>query len=147
MWFDKKNPEALFVDVRSLARREIWRGADGESHSFEVSPDMQADFRKLPLDDESFSLVVFDPPHLKKRNGKTGWMQTKYGSLGCAWRDDLRLGFSECFRVLKTGGTLILKWSEAEIKLSAVLALTPQPPLFGHRTGKTQGTHWVAFLK
>lgn len=147
-WFDKKNPDALFVDRRTLVHCEIWRGADGESRSFEVAPDQEADFRALPMADATFSLVVFDPPHLAKRNGKTGWMQTKYGSLDPAtWQDDLRRGFLECFRVLKTDGTLIFKWSSIEIPLSKVLALAPKPPLFGHRSGKQQTTHWIAFIK
>jgi len=145
MWFDKKNPDALFVDVRSFARREIWRNEAGDSRSFGVEPDLQADFRKLPLDNESFSLVVFDPPHLARRNGKTGWMQTKYGSLNETWRDDLRAGFAECFRVLKTSGTLVFKWSEAEISIGEVAALAPKAPLFGQRTARL--THWLVFLK
>lgn len=96
--------------------------------------------------DESFALVVFDPPHLVKRNGKTGWMQTKYGSLdGKTWRDDLRSGFAECFRVLKTGGTLVFKWSEAEVCVNDVAALAPVAPLFGQRTARL--THWLVFLK
>lgn len=44
-------------------------------------------------------LVVFDPPHLNKL-GKSSWMAKKYGVLGLDWKEDLRRGFSECFRVL-----------------------------------------------
>jgi hypothetical protein len=28
-----------------------------------------------------------------------------------------------------------------------VLALTPEKPLYGHRSGKKAQTHWIAFLK
>jgi SAM-dependent methyltransferase len=59
----------------------------------------------------------------------------------------LRGGFSECFRVLKPGGTLIFKWAETEIPLAEVLALTEHQPLYGHRSGKAAKTHWVAFIK
>ena len=31
--------------------------------------------------------------------------------------------------------------------VAEVLALTPEKPLFGHKSGKKMGTHWVAFLK
>lgn len=31
-----------------------------------VDPDVVADFTKMPFDDESFYLVVFDPPHLRQ---------------------------------------------------------------------------------
>lgn len=146
-WFDKQNPEALFVDIRSFARREIWRNEAGDSRSFAVEPTLKADFRSLPLGDESFSLVVFDPPHLKRRHGKPGWINIHYGQLNPEWRDDLTRGFSECFRVLKPSGVLIFKWSEVEIPISQVVSLAPKAPLFGHRVGKVQGTHWVTFIK
>ena len=61
-----------------------------------------------------------------------------------SWRDDLRQEFAECFRVLMPGGVLIFKWSEVQVPLRDVLALTPERPLFGHPTGKS--THWVAFI-
>jgi hypothetical protein len=28
-----------------------------------------------------------------------------------------------------------------------ILPLSPLPPLFGHKSGKTMQTHWIAFLK
>lgn len=34
-----------------------------------VSPDIVADFTKMPFPDNSFELVVFDPPHLIKADG------------------------------------------------------------------------------
>ena len=39
------------------------------------------------------------------------------------------------------------KWCEDEIPVSQILALTPERPLFGHRRGKRQKTHWVTFMK
>lgn len=145
-WFDKQNPDVLFADSRVMERQEIWRRGD-ESRSFEVKPDLKMDFRSMALPDESFSLVVFDPPHLTTRNGKTGWMQKRYGRLGKGWKDGLRAGFSECFRVLRPNGVLVFKWSEANVRLSEVLKLTDQRPLFGHPSGKAMGTHWVCFMK
>lgn len=105
------------------------------------------DFRKLPLKDNTFSLVVFDPPHFTTL-GEKSYMGQKYGRLNSkTWREDLRLGFAECFRVLKPNGVLIFKWNEHDILLREVLALTPRKPLFGHPSGKMQKTHWVAFMK
>ena len=63
------------------------------------------------------------------------------------WREDLKLGFAEIFRVLKKDGVLIFKWSESDILVREVLALTPVAPLFGHRTGKAGRTLWIAFMK
>ena len=71
-----------------------------------------------------------------------------YGSLDKdTWKEDLAAGFKECFRVLKPHGTLIFKWNEIDIPLNDVLALTPEKPLYGHRSGKKANTHWVSFIK
>ena len=150
-WFDKTNPDVLFVDNRTMERQVIWEGrgeSAGRRRMFEVKPDAVMDFRKLELPDRSFHLVVFDPPHFGKRNGKGGWLAKKYGSLDQeTWREDLRAGFRECFRVLKKNGVLVFKWSEAEIPTSEVLELAEKRPLFGHKSGKSLGTHWLCFIK
>lgn len=141
-WFDKKNPNALFVDRRIEPRQKLTNGA-----FFEIAPDEVMDFRNLALPAMSFSLVVFDPPHIKWR-GPGGLRNLQYGYLEAGtWKEDLRKGFSECFRVLKDNGVLIFKWNETDIRLSEVLKLTSVPPLFGHRSGKAQKTHWVCFMK
>ena len=95
-----------------------------------------------------FYMVVFDPPHIFRRGGKNSWMKDKYGELDRnTWREDLREGFKECFRVLRPCGTLIFKWSEFDIPTKEVLALTPVKPLFGHPSGKALKTHWFTFIK
>ncbi|GAB1358556.1 hypothetical protein MASR1M31_03340 [Porphyromonadaceae bacterium] len=55
-WFDKQNPLVVFSDIR----KETMTLCDGRT--LEVNPDVVADFRDLPFPDESFKLVVFDPP-------------------------------------------------------------------------------------
>ncbi|MBQ19127.1 MAG: SAM-dependent methyltransferase [Flavobacteriales bacterium] len=139
-WFDKLNPDVLFSDIRE----EEHTLCDGRL--LEVKPDVVADFRNLPFTDAKFKLVVFDPPHLEKL-GKSSWMYKKYGALGLEWRNDIRQGFKECFRVLATGGILIFKWNEAQIKVSEVIQLAEQQPLFGHRTAKSGKTIWLCFMK
>ena len=95
-----------------------------------------ADFTKLPFLNNSFKMVVFDPPHLTRYTGKskykeiygslseihtpTGWQQIKYGALYTDWREMLTKGFAECFRVLESKGILIFKWNETE-KMKRVL--------------------------
>jgi hypothetical protein len=59
----------------------------------------------------------------------------------------LRVGFLECFRVLKPNGTFIFKWNECRIPIKEILPLAPFPPLFGHKSGKAMQTHWVTFMK
>lgn len=139
-YFDKADDRVLFGDIRS----ESHVLCDGRA--LEINPDQIMDFRDLPHADETFRVVVFDPPHLI-RVGKSSWTFAKYGGLGPEWEADLGAGFAECFRVLRPGGVLIFKWSEIQIPVSKILALTPHKPLVGHRSGKRSNTHWITFLK
>lgn len=138
-WFNKNNPDAVYCDNRQL-REELCDG-----RILEIKPDVLCDFKSLPFADESFSLVVFDPPHMKNA-GERGWQAKKYGVLPADWQEELRHGFSECFRVLRHYGTLIFKWSEVQIPLKDVLPLASRNPLFGDR-GHGKGTRWVVFMK
>ena len=56
-------------------------------------------------------------------------------------------GFSECVRVLKPNGVLILKWADTHISTSDLIKAIGAYPLFGHRSGKKMNTHWLAFMK
>lgn len=144
-WFNKQHPNALYLDIR---REEdfVVRGNHGvDNRHKSILPDTVMDFRKLDLPDNSYSLVVFDPPHLFA--GRKSYFAQIYGRLEDTWQEDLRKGFSECFRVLKPNGVLVFKWNESDIPLREILALTPVEPLFGHRSGKAQKTHWVTFMK
>lgn len=145
-WFDKSNADAMFADNRRERCELPDVSSRGGSRTLVIDPDIQADFTSLPFADESFYHVVFDPPHLV-RNGKNGWLAKKYGKLEGDWREDLRLGFSECFRVLKKNGTLVFKWNEEEILVSEILSLAPRQPLYGNKSGRTSKTHWIVFLK
>ncbi len=136
-WFDRENEDTVFMDNRKLD--EIL--CDGRT--LKISPDIVADFRDMPFENGSFYLVVFDPPHLKQI-GETSWMAKKYRKLSDDWKHDLRIGFAECFRVLKPNGVLIFKWNEEQIKLSEILKLCLVKPLFGNRRNKT---HWIVFMK
>ncbi|MGE9267446.1 MAG: SAM-dependent methyltransferase [Verrucomicrobiales bacterium] len=145
-WFNKKDDRALFFDQRKERHTLKDASSKGGSRELVIAPDIIGDFTDLPFSDSLFSLVIFDPPHLQ-RNGSTGWMGKKYGTLKDGWPEMLREGFAECFRVLKPEGVLIFKWCSTEIPLSKILELTPERPLIGHKSGKQQRTHWVTFLK
>lgn len=69
-WFDKNNPETVFMDKRNFT--DIL--CDGRT--LEVKPDIVADFKNIPFKDNSFYLVVFDPPHLI-RAGEKSWLRKK----------------------------------------------------------------------
>ena len=148
MYFDKSDPRVVFQDIRSL--ETTLKDRDKLRH-FEVKPDMKGDFTNLAFNDNEFRMVVFDPPHLKYTGSKKepqGWQMVKYGWLPAhGWQDIIRKGFSECFRVLQHGGFLIFKWNETDIKVSEILKLTPEKPVFGHISGKRANTHWIVFMK
>ena len=114
-----------------------------DGRKLEVNPDIIGDFRNIPYENNSFRLVVFDPPHLL-RAGEKSWLAKKYGKLNENWKEDIKTGFSECFRVLENHGILIFKWNEEQIKLNEILNLTKYKPLFGNKRNKT---HWIVFIK
>jgi hypothetical protein len=80
-------------------------------------------------------------------HGKSSWMAKKYGTLTGDWQSEIKKGFSECFRVLKSGAVLIFKWNELDVPVSQILKLTPIKPLLGNRSGKNSKSHWIIFMK
>ncbi len=79
IWFDKQNPKCLYIDNRVEHDTLIWKSTKNDSERrIDVAPDIVADFTNLPFPDNSFYLVVFDPPHLVKI-GENAWLKKKYG--------------------------------------------------------------------
>ncbi len=140
MWFDKQNAKTVFADIRTETHVQC------DDRVLEIKPDVMMDFTDMPFEDNTFYLVVYDPPHFDKL-GKNSWMAQKYGVLLPTWEMDIREGFKECMRVLKPNGTLIFKWNERQIKLSRILALIDHAPLFGHTSRKNGETIWMTFMK
>lgn len=142
MFYANKNDErVLFCDKRFY---ETTFKKVGKDEQFSVKPERIVDFRDLPFDKESFHLVIFDPPHIKYGSEKS-FMVQKYGKLDKSYKEDLRKGFKECMRVLKVNGTLIFKWSEAQIALSEILKCFDKEPLLMQKTSKT--SHFCVFYK
>ena len=146
-WFDKQDERVLYVDIREGTRviDVGTKGTKGRKPKV-VAPDRLVDFRNMTFENDSFYHIVFDPPHFYKGAGATGRIAFDYGLLNETWKEDIKKGFAECFRVLKPNGTLIFKWCEAEIPLKEILKLTDKKPLYGHRSGKKAQTIWVAFF-
>ena len=141
-WYNKKHPNAIYVDKRVEAK-----GHSDHRPNHSVQPDIQADFKNLPFKNETFQMVVFDPPHLFL--GETSSVAKFYGRLiKDTWQDELEFGFNECWRVLKNYGTLIFKWNDFEISKEDVIEVLGKEPLFGHCTNRsTENTHWFTFMK
>lgn len=136
-WYDKENPNVIFADNRTLETTLC------DGRTLVIAPDMVIDFRNMPFDDNTFSLVVFDPPHLIHA-GQNSWLAKKYGKLPEDWKLYLKAGFEECMRVLKPSHTLIMKWNEEQIKTTDMLKAIGTQPLFGDRRSKTR---WLVFMK
>lgn len=131
MWhFNKDNIDVLYMDNREL------ESTLSDGRILRVAPEIVGDFRRMIFRDESFSLVLFDPPHLLKA-GKSSWLRTKYGILGDNWKEDIRDGLTECWRVLKPNGTMIFKWNEEQVSFKDIKPLLPCKPIVGQRRGKT----------
>lgn len=78
MWFDKNNPEAVFGDKR----KEIHLLKDRKYlRKLEITPDVVMDFTNIPFPDNTFAVVVFDPPHLE-RVGEKSWLAKKIRCVG-----------------------------------------------------------------
>lgn len=139
MWFDKKNSLVTFVDKRKTYE-ELPTG-----HVIDVDPDVLADWTLgLPFEDNTYDLVLFDPPHLIHA-GDNSWLAKKYGKLAANnWQEIIKLGFDEGMRVLKPYGTLVFKWNDSQIALPEILKVIDYEPLFGQ---KRQKTHWLVFMK
>ena len=138
-WWNKAHPLAVYMD-------ESHAGPGSIDHrpNWERRPDVVGDFRAMPFVDESFQLVLFDPPHIVRQN-PSGRIATTYGALSPhTEQDDLRRGFSECWRVLACGGTLVFKWAG---DYARVRHLFPAEPIVGTRSPRGGQTRWFIFYK
>lgn len=140
-YFDKQDDRVLFCDERSGIDETLCDG-----RHLVISPDVVHDVTDMRFPDESFSLVIFDPPHLDVA-GPDSWQAKKYGKLPKDWKPWMTKAFSECWRVLKYSGTLIFKWYEYRIALQDVLECAPARPVFGNQRPKQSKTHWIVFFK
>jgi SAM-dependent methyltransferase len=141
-WFQKEQPNTIFMD-----NRERERGYNDYRPNREIQPDLIADFRELPFEDNSFKLVIMDPPHIFAK-GETFRMVKDYGYLNKeTWKEDIKKGFDECWRVLEDKGVLVFKWNEASVKRKEVLEVLEKTPLFGHPNLSKIPTHWFCFMK
>ena len=141
--FNKQNPYVLFADNREV--ETTFKDRD-KVRNLEIKPDVIHDFTNMPYKDESFWHVVFDPPHLIQ-GGENSWLVKKFGKLPVNWQGVIKQGFDECMRVLKPKGTLIFKWNETQIPVSEILEVIKCQPIYGHKSGRQNKTHWLAFIK
>ena len=89
-YFNKTDERVVFGDIREDETHLLTNG-----QTIKIKPDQVMDFRAIPYPDETFQMVVFDPPHMLRLSEKS-WMRKKYGVLDSeTWREDLTKGFAE----------------------------------------------------
>jgi len=141
MWFNKKHPNTIYLDQRP-----------------ECEPDIVGDFRDLKqFPDETFKLIVFDPPHIVKKSyfgNYDAGMPRKFGLLQADTMEaDIRLAFKELWRVLKPFGILIFKWNNQYVSSDNLIKLAPAKPLFYQISASVVKakalvkTLWFCFMK
>ena len=145
-YFDKADARVVYCDIRKETIEVADKSSTGGKRTLIISPDLQCNFTALPFADGEFKVVVFDPPHLVNV-GEKSWLASSYGRLQGDWREDIRKGFAEGFRVLTDGGVLIFKWNELDIPVKEITKLTPYVPVIGQRSGKAAKTHWIIYIK
>lgn len=140
-WYDKHEEHTTYMDIR----KAVYTATDrGKERRIEINPDIKSDWKQIPFNDETFDLVVFDPPHLI-RAGKTSWLAKKYGTIDLmTWPHDFHCAFQEIMRVLKPTGTMLFKWNEDQIPIKEVFKAFDQQPILGDMKSKTK---WSVFIK
>lgn len=141
MWNDRNNKNVIFQDIREVDETLC------DGRKLVVKPDVFASYLDMPYPDESFHMVVFDPPHLFNV-GETSWMYKKYGKLDKSnWKEEIKQGFNECMRVLKEHGTLCVKFSTRDIPAKDFYEAVGSKPLFGTTTGRNGLNLWMVWMK
>ena len=152
MWFNPNHPLVTYLDCREGKYHYANKDGSGKT-TINIHPDVVADWtKKLPFNDNTFDMVLFDPPHYV-RSKPMGKCFAYYGYLPSDdWKQILSIGINELFRVLKQEGVFIFKWSEHSRSMKEVLNLFPYPPIFGNKNlnlnpGRSNEVFWLVFLK
>jgi hypothetical protein len=144
---NKDREDTLYIDERK--KEDGFAGQEGRNYG--IHPDELADFTDLDYPDESFKLVVFDPPHVIKEGGEpAGYVEKNYGVLDEEnWKETIAEGFRELWRVLESEGVLVFKFADNDAYWSHVTELFPVEPLFGTTTKQRSNmeTRWFVFFK
>jgi len=141
-FYPRKPPERILDATYGTGR--FWKGTSREVTSLDIDsrrePDYVADNRDMPFEDESFDVVVYDPPHL----GSQGRSRSKkYQNFGLNFEALKAQGYSlsylyppfmaEAYRVLIPEGILLCKvadiiqnhryqWAHIDLKVAGEAA-------------------------
>jgi len=139
--YDKNNPLVHFMDIRKLPSWSI-----KSRPNFTVDPDEIWDFRNIQHPDNTFKVVIMDPPHLRSLWDKS-WMAMKYWKVSRERKVDMELWFKEAMRVLQDRWILIFKRNDSEISVSEIVKIFPIKPSIWQRTWKNNKTIRLIYIK
>jgi hypothetical protein len=96
---------------------KVWRPEKLTEHDLDPERGDGVDYRNLPEPDGTFDSVAFDPPYVSPGGRTTTGMpefHARYGMASTARSPralfgNNTLGFAECVRVLRRGGTIVYK--------------------------------------
>jgi SAM-dependent methyltransferase len=150
IWYQKNHPFVTFMDKRKGTIARMTNNTKLKHRRFwDISPDVVSEWKDAPFPDNTFDMIVFDPPHIiRDKNKSSIAMEKAYGVLySDNWRLEIKEGVHKLFDILKPNGIFILKWCENSIPVDKIIELMPYHPLFGTRTGQKNKNHWIVFLK
>jgi SAM-dependent methyltransferase len=153
MWYEKNHPLVTYMDIRE-GKYLWWNPKKAYKKNVIVEPDVIGDFTNLDYLDNTFDMVIFDPPHILRTDihDKNYNMGNRYGFLPRDnWKQILKKGIKELFRVLKPEGIFIFKWADTDKPVEEVLKLFPYKPIFGNKNRfnnrRKKNTYWIVYLK
>ena len=145
----------------------MWRGSSRRVTSMDIDPrykpDIVADNRDMPLADESFAVVVYDPPHVgpQGRDKSSKRFDVDFGAtVACGKEHDWSLSYlyppflDEAMRVLKPEGLLLAKitdmvnnhrsrWPHCDfMQMAAAVGFTVCDLIVKVREGPMMSTKW-----
>lgn len=149
MWFQKDAEDVVYLDMRhgAIAYTEDKFKLLPELRNQYIKPTIIGDNRNLPFKNNSFTMVLYDPPHIISKEAND-ILSMKYSVLSpITWTMDMSSAIKELFRVLKPNGFFVFKWSEHSRALKEALKLFPYKPLFGTNVSYKNKTWWIVFRK
>ena len=113
-------PDGIELDP-TYSKGVFYKNIRGPLLKFDIDPIStsitKADCRDLPLDNESITSIMFDPPFVggSRKNGKPGIIKTRFGyykNIPTLWKM-YKGALVEFYRILKRDGVLIFKCQDS----------------------------------
>ncbi|HQU47075.1 MAG TPA: hypothetical protein VNH11_27670 [Pirellulales bacterium] len=163
--FYPKKPPRDILDA-TVNKRRFWRSSRRKIVGMDINPaygpDILADNTDMPCDDESFDVVVYDPPHIPNQGqDKSKDFQDRFGLVvkspverGYNLTHTFRPFLAEAYRVLRPNGVLFCKiadyvhghryqWAHIEVvNAAAEIGFTPCDCIIKVRQGPITDPRW-----